>query len=166
MLVTLPGWSDALRGPLLGSAVLLGAAVVACAPEPVSDGGAAVAAEAEAAFRNFVRAWEEQDLEAAVGAFSPDAVAFEPAPPTKFEGTEGIRAWTSGAFDALDRISIATEDVRARAEGPVAWVTARYTFEGEQEGEAVRDEGYVSMVWVREADGAYRARLFHASVIP
>jgi hypothetical protein len=49
----------------------------------------------------------------------------------------------------------------------VAWLTARYVFEGRQpDGEMLRDEGYLSMVWVRESEGEYRATVFHASNLP
>lgn len=127
---------------------------------------AATAEGIEAAFEAFIDAWETENLEAARATFTADAVAFDPVPPFKFSGTEGIRAWTSGAFEQLDSISIATSEMTVRTHGPVAWSTARYTFEATPtEGEAISDEGYLSMVWVLQDDGSYRATLFHASNI-
>ncbi len=154
----------ARTGLLTGLALLAMGAAAACAPEGGADVPAADPAEARQAFDAFIAAWETQDLDAALGAFTDDAVAFDPVPPFKFEGPEAIRSWIGGAFDTLDEISIDVEDVRSRTEGHVAWVTARYAFRGTPvEGEAFVDEGHVTMLWVRTADGSYRSPLFHAS---
>jgi uncharacterized protein (TIGR02246 family) len=120
----------------------------------------------EAAFKRFEEAWEREDLEAAAGAFAPDAVVFDPVPPGRFEGAEGIRAWISGSFDSLEQISISMSQLRIQTAGPAAWATARYVFEARQEGKPLRVEGDVTMVWVRETDGSHKLSVFHASHLP
>jgi uncharacterized protein (TIGR02246 family) len=120
----------------------------------------------EAALNRFDEAWEREDLEAAVGAFTSDAVAFDPVPPGKFEGTEGIRTWISESFASLAQISINLSEVRIQTAGSVAWVTARFVFEAQQEGKPFRAEGYVSMIWVLQADGSHKLSVFHASHLP
>lgn len=155
--------------PLAGASIALAIAFTACAREapPEEPVAAIAAADVEAAFEAFRGAWEREDLEAVLAAFTPDAVAFDPVPPGRFEGAEGIREWVGGTFSALDAITITTSDVRVSSAGPVAWLTARFVFEGRPpEGEALRDEGNVSMLWVRSPDGTYRSPLFHASPDP
>jgi uncharacterized protein (TIGR02246 family) len=126
----------------------------------------ASAAEVEAAFKRFEEAWETEDIESAVGAFTPDAVVFDPVPPGRFERLEGIRAWISGSFDSLEQISISTSQVRVQTAGQVAWVTARYVFGAQQKGTPVRVEGDLTMVWVRQPDGSLKMSVFHASHLP
>jgi ketosteroid isomerase-like protein len=145
--------------------VLAIAAWSGCAP-PLAQEPIASAAEVEAAFAAFTAAWEQEDLEAAVGVFAPDAIVFDPVPPGKFDGIEEIRGWTSGSFDALEQISITVEDLQIQTAGPVAWVTAQYRFDALQNGEPSGDEGNLSMVWVRQPEGVYKATLFHASRLP
>ncbi len=148
---------------------------LACAPaaeeggEPAADEAtepAATVAGVEAAFQAFVEAWEAEDVEAVAGTFTADAVMFDPVPPVKFSGSEEIRALASGAFESADRISIPVSEVEVETHGPVAWSTARYTYESQADGETTADEGYVSMVWVLQEDGSYKATLFHASHLP
>lgn len=53
--------------------------------------------------------------------------------------------------------------------GDAGWFHARYVFAAvpaEPAAEPVRDEGYVSMLWIRQEDGSYRMPLFHASPLP
>lgn len=147
----------------LAAALAWGACVPATDEAPATAEPVAAAAEVEAALGAFVDAWAAEDAEAVIGTFTADAVAFDPVPPFKFAGTEGIRAWVSGAFEQLDGISIPLSEVEVDTEGRVAWSTARYTFQAESPEGPVSDEGYVSMVWVLQDDGAYRATLFHAS---
>lgn len=172
---TLDRISDRISRRIAICMVLAGAPVGwACAPageegETAAAGveqPAATAAGVEAAFQAFVDAWEAEDVEAAVGAFTTDAVAFDPVPPGKFGGPEGIRAWASGAFEALEGITITVSEVSAATEGRVGWLTAHYVFEGQAPDESVRDEGYLSSVWVLQDDGSYKATLFHASIRP
>lgn len=161
----------------LATAIGLACAVswLACAPAAEDEGEAgardaarpmATAEGVEAAFRAFTAAWEAEDLEAVVGTFTPDAVAFDPVPPGKFAGSEGIRALASGAFESADAISIPLSEVEVGTHGSVGWSTARFTYESEAAGETTSDDGYVSMVWVLQDDGSYRATLFHASELP
>ena len=161
-----PSFRVAIRLALPG-AVLLGFIAAACQPAPPPRAAAADPAAVEAAYEDFEAAWEAEDLDGVIAMFRPDAVAFDPVPPGKFEGTEGIRSWAGGAFEFLDGITITSDEIRVRVEGPVAWVTAHYVFEGRQpDGELLRDEGNLSMVWVLESDGRYRATVFHASNLP
>lgn len=152
------------------AALALGAGLTACSPaprtsqemeEPTTEPTATVE-EVRAAYEGFIAGWEEEDLTAVVNAFSADGVAIDPVPPGKFEGAEGIRMWVSGAFENLDGISITSSEMQVHTEGPAAWLTARYVFEAAQ----LRDEGFLSMVWVKDAAGEYEATLFHASRIP
>lgn len=159
-------------GRRLATAIGLSCAVAWLGCAPAADAGAeqtapqATAAGVEAALQAFIDGWEAQDLETVLGTFTADAVAFDAVPPVKFTGTEGIRAWVSGAFDMFDTISIPLSEVEIDTHGQVGWSSARYTFEAEGGGETTGDEGYVSMVWVLQDDGSYRATLFHASNLP
>lgn len=148
---------------------------LACAPaandgrEAAADDAAklmATAAGVEAAFQAFVEAWEAQDVEAVVTSFTADAVMFDPVPPGKFSGSAEIRALVSGAFESADEISIPVSELEVGTHGPVAWSTAGYTYASEAAGETTSEEGYVSMVWVLQDDGSYKATLFHASPLP
>lgn len=154
---------------LFGIVAVLAVGLTACPAEGPDQEATAAAdpAAIQSAWDAFLAAWEDQDIEAGLRAFSDDAVAFDPVPPGRFEGQTGIRNWMAGAFDAFEEITIDTEDVRVRTEGAVGWVTARYTFTGTPlQGEPVVDEGYATMLWTPTADGIYRSPLFHASVLP
>jgi ketosteroid isomerase-like protein len=139
---------------------------VACAPASDQPGREAVAAEVEAALKRFEEAWEREDLETAASVFTPDAVVFDPVPPGRFERTEGIRTWISDSFDSLAHISISLSQLRIQIAGPVAWVTAYFVFEAQQEGKPLRAQGYVSMIWVLQMDGSHKMSVFHASHLP
>jgi len=147
-------------------AVLAVAAWVACAPASSPREAGAAAAEVEAALKRFEEAWEREDLEAAAGVFTPDAVVFDPVPPGKFERAEGIRTWISDSFNSLAQISISLSQLRVHTAGPVAWVTAHFVFEAQQEGKPLRAEGYVSTIWVLQTDGSHKLSVFHASHLP
>lgn len=161
------------RPPASAIALMCAVAWAACAPAAETDQQmesaepAAIAEGVEAAFETFIDAWEAEDADAALATFTADAIAFDPVPPVKFAGTGGIRSWISGAFETLDGISITTSEMTVQTHGPVAWSTARYVFEATPaEGEPISDEGYLSMVWLLQDDGSYKATLFHASNIP
>lgn len=157
------------KGWAVGVAVLLAIGVTAC-PADRDEQVAAEPADPAAilnAWEALLAAWEAQDVEGVLRAFTENAIVFDPVPPGKFEGQTGIRNWAAGAFDAFEEISIDTEQVQVATEGPVGWVMARYTFRGTPlQGEAYVDEGYVSALWTLAADGTYRSPLFHASVLP
>lgn len=126
----------------------------------------ASAPEVDAALQQFIQAWTKEDLNAVVAAFAPDAMAFDPAPPGKFEHTEGIRAWVSDTFKALSQISVNVSDVQIHTAGSVAWLTGHYVFQAKVEATPIRDEGNLSMVWVKQTDGSYKISVFHADVPP
>jgi hypothetical protein len=111
-----PSFPVATRLALSG-VVLLGLIAAACQPAPPPEAAAADPAAVEAAFADFITAWEEEDLDAVLAMFRPDAVAFDPVPPGKFEGSEGIRSWAGGAFEYLDGITIVTDGIQVRVEG-------------------------------------------------
>ena len=138
----------------------------AAAASPAAGAGQASAAQVEAAVNKLVEAWEKEDLEAAVRDFTPDAVVIDPVPPGIFERAEGVRAWVSGSFEALEQIDIDLSQLRIQTAGPVAWLTAHFVFAGQQAGKPLRFEGYVSMVWVVQPDGAHKISVFHASHLP
>jgi ketosteroid isomerase-like protein len=143
------------------STALLAPVHVTASPAPV-----AVATEVEAAFHSFVQAWQNEDLNAAVASFTPDAVAYDPVPPGKFENTAAIRTWIDDTFKALDHISITASDVKIHTAGPVAWLTAHYVFKAQAGDQPAGDEGNLSMVWVKQLNGGYKIALFHASIPP
>lgn len=111
-------------------------------------------------------AWEREDVETAAGAFTSDAVVFDPVPPGRFGTAEEIRGWISNSFDSLEQISISTSELRVLTSGPVAWATARYLFEAQQGGKPLRAEGYLSTVWLLQTDGSHKLSVFHASHLP
>lgn len=167
------GAARKIRGTPVGAALL--AALISCTPAP--EGGAetagqmaaARATEVETAMDDFVAAWEREDLDATVAFFTADAVLFDPVPPGKFTGSEAIRALVSGAFEELDAIEITLTERNVRTAGRVAWFHARFVYAGQPpqaDAAPVRDEGFVTMIWVRQEDGSYRSPLFHASRLP
>lgn len=134
---------------------------------PASEVPAAEEAGVQAAIDAFVGAWVAEDEEAVVSAFLPDAVAHDPVPPGTFEGHEGIRQWVKGSFENLEGIAITSpEAMTIETLGQVAWVSGSYRFEAIFGDQDIVDEGPLSMVWVRQPDGAYRLALFHASKHP
>jgi len=132
---------------------------------PVHAAAAPVAAtaEVETAFTGFVHAWQTKDVNAAVGAFAPDAVAYDSTPPGKYGNPAEIREWIVGTFKALDRIAIPVSEVKIHTAGSVAWLTAHYVFKAEAGGKSSADDGNVSIVWVKQTDGSYKISVFHAS---
>ena len=150
----------------MGAALLILLIGAACAPPPPPGEGEVSAADAEASFKAFAQAWEQENVDAATAAFAPDAVVFDPVPPGRFEGAAGIRSWISGSFEALDHISIRSSQFRVQTRGPVAWGTTHFLFEAERGGQPVRFEGDLTLVWVRQVDGSLRLSVFHASHLP
>lgn len=164
----------------LAPALALPLAIASLACAPAADGGAdadgtaaadamepmATAAGVESAFQAFIDVWEAEDVEGVVTAFTADGVAFDPVPPGKFSGTEGIRALATGTFETQDDITIPVTELEIRTHGDVAWSTARFTYQATMDGQSIADEGYVSMVWLLQDDGSYKAALFHASPLP
>jgi ketosteroid isomerase-like protein len=139
------------------------------AVETVPETTAAQPADVDAAVDEFIAAWEREDVEAAVGAFTADAVAYDPVPPGRFAGTAGIREWIADTFAELDQIDITLAERTVHTADGVGWFQSRYVFAAQpaQPGaEPIRDEGYVSILWVRQEDGSYLSPLFHASPIP
>jgi ketosteroid isomerase-like protein len=145
---------------------LVGCAAWAAGASPPPGSGQASAAQVEAEANRLVEAWEKEDLEAAVSGFTADAVVIDPVPPGIFERAEGVRTWVSGSFEALEQIDIDLSQLRIQTSGPVAWLTAHFVFAAQQAGKPFRVEGYVSMVWVVQPDGAYKISVFHASHLP
>jgi ketosteroid isomerase-like protein len=146
---------------------LLAAALTGCAPEAPAQAEASEA-DVRAAFDDFAGAFQAQDLDGVLAAFTEDAVAIDPpAPPGIFRGSEGIGAWAGGAFQAFDRIEIDIRDPSVRTQGSAGWVTAYYVFQATAAGmpEPYTAEGWVSMVFVRDEEGTYRSTLFQASPV-
>ena len=137
-----------------------------CGRTSAANAPVASKAEVEAATKSFIQAWEKKDLAAVTGAFSNDAMAFDPVPPGRFDGAAGIHAWVAGDFQVLSQISITISDLRIQTMGPVAWVTSRYVFKAVMDGQPAGDAGNLSLVWVKQPDGAYKLSVFHASVPP
>jgi uncharacterized protein (TIGR02246 family) len=127
---------------------------------------AAAKTEVESTFKKFVQGWEARNLDAVVANFTTDAVAFDPVGSGRFEGTEGIRGWVADTFKAVSDLAIDVSHVRIDTSGAVAWLTADYVFKGVVDGKPMSDPGHLSMVWVKQRDGAYKATVFHASPVP
>lgn len=151
-------------------ATSLAGAVMAAPHEPTSAPAAVPAAKeagVRAAVEAFVGAWVAEDEEAVMQSFLPNAVAYDPVPPGTFEGHAGIRQWVAGSFENLEGIAITSPTaMRIETAGPVAWVTGSYRFEAMFGDQEIADEGPLSMVWVRQPEGAYRMAVFHASKHP
>ena len=119
-----------------------------------------------AGYAKFEAAWQKEDLDGAMALFLPTAVVIDPVPPGRFVGTDAIRGWIEGSFQALDDISITTTDLRMHIAGPAAWHTAHYVFEARQGSQPVRFEGDFTMNWLRMEDLNWRIAVFHASHVP
>jgi len=118
------------------------------------------------AYKSFENAWEKEDVAAAIALFDADAVVFDPVPPGRFEGTDAIRGWIAGSFEALDDISIETSRMRLQVVGPAAWITAHYVFTATQGGKPARFEGDMTMNMLRDDKDTWRLLVFHASHLP
>ena len=144
----------------------LSTALFSPAPAAAVQVPVAAASEVEAAFQQFALAWAKEDLNNALAAFAADAVVLVPATPGRFENKEGIRTWLAGTFQASEQISFAASDVQVHVAGPMAWLTARYAFKAQAAGKPVGEEGNLSMVWVKQQDGACKIAVYHASIPP
>jgi ketosteroid isomerase-like protein len=131
-----------------------------------ADAPVASVPEVERALHRFVETWQTKNLEAAVATFTSDAIAVDPSPPGRFVGTNAIRAWIAGDFAGLEHITIPISDLQIKVDGPVAWLSARYVFNAQMGGKPLSDPGSLSMVWLKQPDGAYKLSLFHASSLP
>lgn len=160
----IPATSRAVALPVLLLAITAsGCATVGPAADP-AGGSTAAEAQVRAAVGDFVEAWEAEDTDAVVSFFTPDAVAFDPAPPGRWEGAADIRDnWVAPAFEFLEDVQIDTRAVRVDARGDVSWVTAAYTFQATTPDGPYSDAGNLSMVWVRQPNGSWRVAVFHAS---
>jgi len=141
--------------------MLLGAAAVRAA-----SATPATVAEANAAFESFRVAWEHKDLAAATAVFAPEAVVYDPVGPGVFATPEAIKGWTAGSFHDLDGITITDTDMKTHVSGQVAWTTMHFVFKATVQGKPLVDEGNLSLVWIKQADGAYKLAVFHASPPP
>jgi len=123
-------------------------------------------AEVESAFRGFVQAWEHKDLAAATAIFTPDAVVYDPVGPGIFATPEAIRGWTADSFKNLGDIHITDTDLVTHVSGSAAWMTMHYVFTTSVDGKPLIDDGHLTLVWVKQPDGAYKIAVFHASNPP
>lgn len=132
--------------------------------------GGAQASAVKAMVDELVETWEREDLDAAVAIFSAEAVVYDPGwPPGKFEGPEEIRNWTAGHFESFDEIDLILSERTVRSIGRVAWFQAEYALAvrtAEPDAEPTRGEGFLSILWVKQADGTYKSPLFHAIARP
>ena len=155
------------RTPLAVAVVAAAVSMAAaCTQTPAPPPPGASAEAVRAAYDAWEGAWESEDFAATAGAFAADAVVIDPIPPYKFAGTEEINGWVNGAFEKFDSITITSDDVDIRTDGPVAWLVGRFRFEGQSADGSVVDEGYLSMIWRLQEDGSYKAELFHATNLP
>ena len=136
---------------------------VAGGPEGEGAAAPAAAGEVQAALQAMIDAWERADVEAINASFAPDAVMYGPEPPGEFRGADSIRAYTVDFFKRNAEVAIELDDLKIQTAGPVGWSTASYTLSGDGRS-TVR--GYLSVVWVKQPDGSYRASLMHTSRLP
>ena len=150
--------------PSVGRFITIVALLVSLPAVSQASPAVATVPETEAALAKFIHTWETKDTEAAVATFAADAVAFDPVPGGRFDSPASIRAWIADSFKVLDKISITVSDVRIKTSGPVAWLTGGYVFKAQMDGKPAGDAGIMSMVWVKQPDGAFKLEIFHASI--
>ena len=121
-------------------------------------------AEVEAAVEKFVRAFEKRDVEAVVACFTPDAIVFDPWPPGHFENTAGVRTLFNTALGQMEKPSFTIGNAVTRVSGAIGWLTAQIAVGAEIDAKRDFAKAYLSMVWVKQPDGACRISVFHATI--
>ena len=116
----------------------------------------------EALFQKLARAHADQDADAIVEVYAPDAVMFDLAPPLGRRGMscDNVAAWLAG-WDGL--IQIDARDVNLTVDSDLAFVSALNRMRGRQGGED-QDMWYRTTMCLRKISGRWRIVHEHSSV--
>jgi uncharacterized protein (TIGR02246 family) len=119
-------------------------------------------AEIEALCQRLARAHYDHDADAIVGAYAPDAVIFDLAPPLARRGMDRdtVATWLAG-WDGP--IQIDARDVHLTVDGDLAFVSALNRMRGRQ-GDEDQDMWYRTTVCLRRTSGRWRIVHDHSSV--
>jgi uncharacterized protein (TIGR02246 family) len=119
-------------------------------------------AEIEALFQKLARAHADRDADAIVGAYVPDAVIFDLAPPLGRRGMnrDHVAAWLAG-WDGP--IQIDARDVSLTVDGDLAFVSALNRMRG-RIGDEDQDMWYRTTMCLRRLSGRWRIVHDHSSV--
>ena len=120
------------------------------------------AVEIERLLQQLAKAHADHDADAIVGAYSPDAVIFDLAPPLGRRGMDGesVVAWLAG-WDGPIRID--ARDVNRAVDGDLAFVSALNRIQGRQ-GAEEQDMWYRTTMCLRKTTGRWRIVCDHSSV--
>ena len=118
--------------------------------------------EIEALLRKLAKAHADHDADAIVGAYAPDAVIFDLAPPLGRHGLnrESLEAWLAGWEGP---IQIEARDVNLTVDGGLAFVSAFNRMRGRQDGED-QDLWYRTTMCLRKTGGRWQVICDHSSV--
>ena len=131
---------------------------------PAAVNATMTVADVKAGVERWVRAVEGRDVEAAVACFTPDTVIFDPWPPGRFENSAGARALFNTAMGQMEKPTFTITNPVIRVSGAVGWLTADMVVKAEIATKPGKAKVHLSMVWLKEADGACRMSIFHATV--
>lgn len=119
-------------------------------------------AEIEALLQQLVRAHEDHDAGAIAGAYTPDAVIYDLAPPLGRRGMDrdSIAAWLDGWEGP---IRLGSRDVDLVIDGNLAFASSLNRMQGRQGGES-QDMWYRTTLCLRKSDEQWRIACDHSSV--
>ena len=119
-------------------------------------------AEIDALFQALARAHADHDADAIAGAYAPDAVIFDLAPPLGHRGMtrDSVAAWLAGWEGP---IHIDAVDVRLTVDGDMAFVSALNRMRGRQGGED-QDMWYRTTTCLLRIGGRWSIVHDHSSV--
>lgn len=119
-------------------------------------------AEIEALFQTLARAHADHNADAIVGAYAPDAVIFDLAPPLGRRGMnrDSVAAWLGG-WDGPIRID--ASDIDLTVDGDLAFASALNRMRGRQGGED-QDMWYRTTICLRKTSGRWCIVHDHSSV--
>ena len=119
-------------------------------------------AEIDALFQELARAHADHDADAIAGAYAPDAVIFDLAPPLGHRGMtrDSVAAWLAGWEGP---IHIDAVDVRLTVDGDMAFVSALNRMRGRQGGED-QDMWYRTTTCLLRIGGRWSIVHDHSSV--
>jgi uncharacterized protein (TIGR02246 family) len=119
-------------------------------------------AEIDALFQELARAHADHDADAIAGAYAPDAVIFDLAPPLGHRGMtrDSVAAWLAGWEGP---IHIDAVDLSLTVDGDLAFVSALNRMRGRQGGED-QDMWYRTTTCLRRIGGRWCIVHDHSSV--
>ena len=143
---------------MLGSAltVFVVMAAIGCGSPQVNV--AAEEAALRAADAEWLKAFEDKDLERMVSFYAADASVLPPNAPI-VSGREAIRGmWTELLQNPGFALSWKSTKVEVARSGELAWVQETYEFNMQDaEGKLQEDRGKAVLVWKKQEDGSWKA---------